>query len=183
MWLDDLFHSEWFYRSPGPISIVYYGVIILLGARLLQKRVTYRRWKWVNSLTESFFLNGFIVLSADLLWMLASGLKFLPSYPDSFCQVVLVLARDCVGMVLCFLLVGKRLLHSAISFKESTAFAYFTLIVYLVAVFGFASDPSVTDWTYAVRQGLSTDKILASLIFSYGLGKVVSAVLVWSWWN
>jgi len=183
MLLDDLLRSEWFYRSPGPLSLIYYGSIVLLGARLLRKRVEYPKWGWLNALTESFFLNGFIILTADFLWMLVSGLRFLPAYPDSFSQVVFVLARDCAGIVFCFLIVGKRMLDGVVSFKDSTGYAYFTLMIFLIAVFGFATSPVQTDWTYAIRMGSGTETILTSLIFSYGLGKAVGAVLIWTWWK
>lgn len=183
MTLDDLLRNPWFYRSPGPLSLVFYGVVVVWGAHVLRKRVTYKKWGWLNSLTESFFLNGFIVLTCDVLWMSVSAIKFLPTYPEGALQVFFVFARDFACIVLCFLLVSHRLLDGVICFKESTAWAYFTLIVYLVAVFGFAQSPVQTDWTYAIRQGASTSAILTSLVFSYGLGKLVSVVLIWSWWR
>jgi len=183
MELGDILRNEWFYRSPGPMSLIYYGIIILLGARLLRKRVEYRRWSWLNALTESFFLNGFIILSCDFLWMLASGLRFLPSFPDSFWQVVFVLARDVVGCVFCFLMLRNRFKESVISFKDSTLTAYCALVLFLVILFVFAPNPTFTDWTYAIRQECSTERILNSLVYSYGLGKFVGAVLIWTWWN
>ena len=181
--LDELLRSPWFYRSPSPFSLVYYGAIILLGARILLRRVEYRRWRWSNALTESFFLNGIIIVSCDFLWMWASAARFLPDFPDSLGQVLAVLGRDAVGVLFCFMLVGNRIKEDIVSFKESTFCGYFLLIVFLTFIFTFAETPAFTDWTYAIRVGESTRNILVSLVFSYGLGKAVGAVILWTWWK
>lgn len=181
--LDSLLRSEWFYSSPGPISLIYYAILILFGAYFLVKRVEYRRFKWLNALTESFFLNGFIILSGDLIWILICACRFLPFYPDNLFLVVCVSLRDFVGMILCFLLVGNHIRKGVIKFGKNTFMAYLLLIGFLLVDFGMATTPAWTDWTFAVRQGYSTSFILASLFFSYGLGKVFSTVLWWSWWK
>jgi len=181
--LDELLRSPWFYQSPGPLSLLYHGTIILLGARLLSKRVKYRRWTWLNALTDSFFLNGFIVLSGDINWMVACGIRFLPSYPGNLLQVVAVLGRDIVGMVFCYLLVGRYIKDHIISFKKSTLIAYFCLTAFHIVLFATAKSPVQTDWTYAIRQGCSTSTILTSLLVSWVGGKAVTAFLIWTWWK
>lgn len=183
MSLDELLRSPWFYKSPGPLSLFFYGTIILSGAWVLTKRVTYTRWKWVNAFTESFFLNGFIFLSGDLLWISASILRFLPMYPESLNQAITLLARDLLGLLFCFLLIGQRLKDKIISFKQHTFLSYFVLTSFFVICFLVAKDPTFTDWTYAVRVGASTETILVSLFVCYGIGKMLSVVLVYSWWK
>ena len=181
--LDDLLRQPWFYKSPSPFSLLYYGVLVFLGARILLRRVEYRRWRWSNALTESFFLNGFIILSCDVLWMWASAARFLPDYPDSLGQVLAVLGRNVAGMAFCYMVISDRIKQDVISFKESTFGAYFFFIVFLTLLFTYAQTPAFTDWTFAVRMGASTQTILTSLIFSYGLGKAVGATLIWTWWK
>ena len=183
MSLDTLLRSPWFYSSPGPMSLIYYAILILVGAHLLLKRVTYKRHKLLMALTESFFIMGFIILSGDLIWMTICGIRFLPSYPDSLFQVFSVIGRDITGMIFCFLFIGSRFKEKIVSFKQTTFFAYVLLVGFLILDFAIAPDPTFTDWTYAVRQGCSTEHILKSLIFSYGIGKVFSTMLVWSWWK
>ena len=183
MSLDDLLCSPWFYSSPGPISLTYYAILIIIGAYLLTKRIQYTKRKWLIALTDSFFLNGFIILSGDLIWMSICAVRFLPSYPNSLIQVVSVLGRDVVGMLLCYFLVGNLIKKGVMEFKRSVFYAYVLLIGFLLVDFGMAKTPAWTDWTYAVRQGCSTSYILASLLFSYGIGKVLSTLLVWAWWK
>lgn len=181
--LDELLRSPWFYKSPGPLSLTYYAVLILLGARVLLKRVEYKKWRYVMAMTDSFFLVGFIVLSGDFLWMLTCALRFFSFYPNNVVMVVSCLGRDAVGMVFSYFLVGDRIKQKTISFKRSTLAAYFLLICFLVVDFLVAKDPTFTDWTYAIRQGCSTGKILTALLVSYGLGKAFTAFLIWTWWK
>jgi len=180
---ESIVRSPWFYSSPGPISLAYYGTITIVGAYLLTQRIQYKKRKWLLALTDSFFLNGFIILSGDLIWIGICAVRFLPSYPDSLFQVVSVLGRDVVGMVLCYFLVGNLIKKGIIKFGKNTLYAYLLLIGFLLVDFGMAANPTWTDWTYAVRQGCSTNYILASLLFSYGIGKVLSALLVYTWWK
>lgn len=183
MSLDELLRSPWFYRSPGPISLAFYSVLILLGARTLLKRVTYHKWRWLNALTESFFLTGFIILTGDFIWMSICAARFLPYYANSFPQVMAVLGRDVAGIFLCVLLVSHRLKEGIITPKTSTFWAYGLLVWFLGVLFAVAPDPTWTDWTYAVRMGCSTARILTTLVVSYGLGKAITAFLVWTWWK
>lgn len=180
---ESILRSTWFYSSPGPISLAYYGILIIVGGHLLTKRIQYKKRKWLLALTDSFFLNGFIILSGDFIWMSICAVRFLPFYPNSLIQVVSVLGRDVVGMVLCYFLVGNLIKKGVMKFKRATFYAYLGLIGFLIVDFGMAKTPSWTDWTYAVRQGCTTNYVLASLVFSYGIGKVLSTVLVWSWWK
>ena len=183
MELDDLLRSPWFYRSPGPLSLVYYFVVVSLGAHVLLSRVKYEKWPMLNAFSESFFVNGFIVLTGDFLWMLGSALRFLPEFPDSLVQVLAVLGRDLVGCLFCFLLVGNRFLDGTVGFKRKTFLAYVLLILFFVAVFGVAESPAFTDWTYAVRVGASTEAILTSLVVCYGVGKALGSLVIWTWWK
>jgi len=186
MTLDELLHQPWFYRWPNPMSTIFYGVVVLVGAKLLLKRGTeyrFKRWRWLFAWTDSFLLVGFIALSGDFLWMLACALRFLSFYPNNLFLVVSCLGRDLVGMVFCYFLVGNLIKQKVVSFKRSTFAAYLLLILFLVVNFGFAPDLTWTDWTYAVRAGCDTATILRSLLVSYGLGRVFSVILLWSWWK
>lgn len=180
---EEILRSPWFYSSPGPMSLTYYTVIIVIGSYILRKRLVYKKHAVIQSLTDSFFLNGFIILSGDFLWMLVCGLRFLPSYPESLFQVLTVLGRDIIGMILCYFLIGNHIRKGIISFKNITLISYTILIGFLVLTFSMAPNPTWSDWTYAIRQGCNTDYILLSLIFTYGVGKFLTSVLVWSWWK
>jgi hypothetical protein len=186
MTLDELLRSPWFYSSPGPLSLAYYGIIIFLGARILLRRgAKYKRekWRWIFALTDSFFINGFIVLSGDLLWITVCAARFLSVYPIETFRVACVFGRNSLGMVLCYMLVGQWFKQKIVSFKKSTFFAYVLLTGFFVVNFLVAPDPSWTDWTLAIRWGQDTTYILASLIVSYGVGKTLGTILFWTWWK
>ena len=184
--LDELLRSPWFYRSPGPISIAYYCIIILLGTRILLKRgakYRFERWRWLFALTDSFFINGFIILSGDLLWITVCAARFLHVFPIETFGVLAVVGRNIFGMILCYLLVGRRFKEKMVTFKKSVFFAYVLLTCFFVVNFLVAPDPSWTDWTLAIRWGRDTTYILASLIVSYGIGKTFGTILFWCWWK
>ena len=183
MSLDDLLRSEWFYRSPGPISLIYYGTIILLGARILHRKVEYRRWSWLNSLTDSFFVNGFIVLVGDIIWITACATRFLGSYPIETFQVLAVFGRNFAGLLLCYLLTAKIFKQKIVSFKRTTFLAYVVLGGFFAFNFAVARDPAWTDWTLAIRWERPTIYILKSFLWSYGVGKAVGLLTFWTWWN
>jgi len=158
--------------------------------RLLLKRVQYKKdsqWidgmEWINAFTESVFLMGFIVLSMDILWMLVCAARFLPMYPQDISQVLLVLARDGVGMIFCYLLVGERIKDGIISFNYGTSLAYLLLLGFFALVFMVAPNPTWTDWTYAIRQGCDMSTILYSLLVPYGMGKAFGTIVIWTWWR
>jgi len=183
MSLEDLIREPWFYSSPGPLSLTYYGILILVGAYLCLRRVRYRRWPRLIALTDSFFLTSFIVLSCDAMWMGVCALRFLPSYPQDLFLVISVLARDFGWMLFCYLLMGKHFRQKVISFKRNTFYAYLVLLSFLCMNFALAPNPTFTDWTYAIRQGCDISVVLKALAFSYGVGKAVGVLVFWSWWT
>jgi len=179
---DAVLRHPLFYSSPSPMSLLFHGLLIVWAGRVVYERVLYKKHGWLYSLTDAFFLVGFIVLSGDFIWMTVCALRFLPVYPDNWFLVVSVLSRDFVGMLLCYLL-ERTNIGSIIQFKSVTYWSYVLLITFLVANFIYAADPSWTDWTYAIRQGMNTTYILTVFLINWIGGKLITVLLVWSWFK
>lgn len=181
--LDDVLRSPWFYKSPGPLSLIFYVSLLIYGAMKLRRQIHYEKHGWFWAFYESTLLMGFLVLGMDVIWMSVSALRFLPMYPRDLGLVFAVLGRDAVGMFFCYLFVGDRMKQGIISYKDSVALSYLLLTSYLVAGFSIAPNPSWTDWTRAIIQGAPTSQILIVLLLQFGVGKILTALAVWTWWK
>ena len=182
MVFEELLRSPWFYSSPSPMSIIFHACIIWLGAIVLRERLEYKKHPILMSLTDSFFVVGFIVLSGDFIWMALCGLRFLPAYPDNLFLVLTTLGRDAAGMIFCFLL-QKDKIGKVIKLKKNTVLWYVILIAFLGFNFLIATDPTWTDWTYAIRMGYNVDYIFKSFLVTWVGGKIMAAMLVYSWFK
>jgi len=182
MGFEEILRSPWFYSSPSPMSLLFHGILIFIGAYVLRKRIHYSKHPMLMSLTDSFFVVGFIILSGDFIWMAICGLRFLPIYPDNLFLGITILARDATGMAFCFLLQIDKF-GKVIKLKWLTICSYLILIAFLAINFFVAPDPTWTDWTFAIRQGCSTDHIIKSFLVSWGGGKIVASMRVYSWFK
>ena len=149
---------------------------------MLRKQISYSKHPTLLSLTDSFFIVGFIILSGDLIWISLSGLRFLPSYPNNMYLVLSTVGRDVAGMCFCFLLeVGK--IGKLVKPKWHTVVAYIVLIGFLGYNFLIAPAPAWTDYTFAIRQNYSIDYVLKAFLVNWVGGKIFTGLVVYSWFK
>ncbi|MHA1829067.1 MAG: hypothetical protein ACTSX6_10530 [Candidatus Heimdallarchaeaceae archaeon] len=151
----------WYAQSPSPFSIAWY---------CLYGYVAHRNgFSW----RDSVWLVGFVVLSGDLIWVAASGLRFGWFYPDSVPQLILCAARDFAGMLFCLIM-----LKTPIKFNDLTVLGYITNIVFMLIWFLLAPSPAYTDWTYAIKHNYPLPTIITAFIFSHIIGRIILLCIV-----
>ena len=173
----------WWARSPSIFTVVFWTVLIVLGTRQLLKKVKYKRWKHLVALTDSIFVLGLVVLPLDFMWVLVCSLRFGILFPDSVLQLVFCGLRDIVGIILCYLLVGKYFEEKILKFNGKIILFLMINLVYLIVWFLYARTPAQTDWTYAIRYDYPLSVILTSFFVSHVVGKSLAALIYFSIWK
>lgn len=173
----------WFALSPSPFSIIFWLVLIIWGARRLLRKVEYRRLKYLNALTDTFFVLGLVVLSTDLMWVLICALRFGSLYADSVLQLVLYAARDVAGMLFCYLLTSQYFKKEIFHFNRKTVASYLLNLTFLAIWFACAEGPWFTDWTYAIRYDYSAAVIWTAFFISHVIGKIIVWLIYYSLWE
>lgn len=146
--------QPWFDVSPNALSISWYVLCGILGARiLLAKGIHYKRWQKLIAFTDGIFLIGIIVVIQDSFWLLFNTVKWFAQYGNqmSFSGYWIRFPQNLVG--LCFLLLCTYGVWKAkfVSVTRVTIFWMVCVMLLMTSIFIFAPDPSWTDYTYAVR--------------------------------
>jgi len=173
----------WYFKSHSIFTLIVWTVLIVWGTRQLLKNVKYKRWKRLVALTDSIFVLGLVVLPLDLMWVLVCGLRFGMMFPDSVLQLVFCGLRDIVGIILCYLLVGKYFEEKILKFNGKTVLLMTVNLAYLIVWFLCATTPALTDWTYAIRYDYPLTMVLTSFFVSHVVGKSLAGLIYSSIWK
>ena len=189
--VDNLLKQQWFYLSPSPWSLCFYAIMTAYGMYKL-RHSTYRATKalsahpqlwYVLTAIDAFFIFAFVLMIQDAMWLLFNTLRFWPQY-SSMMQLPYFLnfARDGVAALLFFILTLHRYgSYWSINWKTLGMFALYAAFLAFVA-FALSTDPSMMDWTYAIRFSYSDDRILAAFLLSHVIGKIIIAAIVSTVW-
>ena len=172
----------WWVFSPSPFTIAFYIVLISISARILRRRIHYERFPRISAITDSFFILGFFVLFADLLWVIVCALRFGMLFFDSLPQLLMCGGRDSVGMFLCSYWVKEAQKRCVINIDQRTSRLLFAYAVFLVIWFLLAPNPAFTDWTYALRHNYPCETVILSFSISHILGKFLIGCAFLSVW-
>lgn len=173
----------WYAKSPSVFTLVFWMILIVWGAHQLLKKVKYKRWKYLIALTDSVFVLGMVVLPLDLMWVVVCGLRFGMMFPDSVLQLFFCGLRDIMGIIFCYILIGKYFEQKIVKFKGKTVLLWIVNLVFLVVWFLYATTPAQTDWTYAIRYDYPLTIILTSFFISHIIGKSLAALIYFSVWK
>lgn len=152
----------------------------LWGAGKLKRLGSDRTFFW--RFMDATMVAGIVVLTSDLLWVLACGLRFGLYFPDSVQQLVFCALRDFMGVVFCLVQVPHLI--------EKDVFSLFNMkglwilnVVFFIVWFGLAPDPSWTDWSYALRHDYGWTRAWSAFALSHIMGRVITTIIYWSVWN
>ena len=178
---------DWWWRSPSIFTLIFYAILGYYSSKQLRKRVKYRRFERLNSLTDGLFILGFMVLTTDLMWVLVCLSRFGALYSSieifSVWQMILCAFRDLAGIFFCFLFIGNYFLKGIVKIKQHTIAMYLVNLVFLLAWFNLAPSPIWTDWTYGIRFGYPFVIVLESFCISHIVGKTIFAFLYLTIWR
>lgn len=174
---------EWWMYSPSPFSLAFYLLLVIFGAWQLHKRRTFKRWNKLMALTESFFLVAFVVLLTDLIWIIACGLRFGASYPNSILQLVICALRNIAGLIGISYFVDKHFKSGLVKVTSYTTMLFYVNLAFLAIWFLASPSPAFTDWTFAIKYGYPSWVITSSFLTSHVIGKSIVGLLYYSLWR
>ena len=169
--------------SPSPFSILFYLLLTFYGMRKLMVKVEYKRLKILGSFTDALFLVGFIVLITDTVWVVICGLRFGMAYPSSVSQLVLSAARNLVGVLFCYLLVGGYFKQGVCKLTKATLYLILVNTFFITLWFLLAPSPAYTDWTFAIRHDYPLATVVSSFFISHFVGKGLVAATYYTLWR
>jgi len=173
----------WYALSPSPITIIFYGLLSLYGAKKMMKGSNSKSlFTWIKTANDSLIFLGIIVLIGDVFWCVACYLRFASTFTGGL-QLIVCIIRDLAGLTLCVIWSKPLFKSQIVKFDFLTFIGFTLLIVFLTVWFVEAGDPSWTDWTYAIRNNYSLQRILTSVFISHGIGKSITALLYVSSWR
>lgn len=171
-------------RSPSIITIFLYLLFSYYGYKKLSNGTLKFSFKWfIKDFTSSIFLLGIPVLIGDTFWVIASLLRFGAAYPDSVLQLLLCILRDLAGLVTCFVFEWDLFKRKVVGINKETIFWIMFNILFITVWFLIAPDPSLTDFTYAIRFDYSLVRILQSVFISHCAGRYIIFLTYRSMWR
>jgi len=156
----------WFMLSPSPVSLIQYVILTWFGARYLRERIDYEH-PWIMSMVHSFLIVALFVVLTDCFCAGLCALKFIPIFPQDADQILFSVARDIVGAILFYLLIGGFFETGVLSFDLNVKVGLLLSLVSQAVWFQLAPSPAYTDYTFAWRYGYSLEFVLGIWMLSH----------------
>jgi len=169
----------WWQKSPSPYTLIVWSIWAILKAKQMKPK-TFRKWcYWFATYA---FSVGLVVLPFDSVWVILQNVKFGYLFPNEVVPTLATsLSRNVAVFALCLNMTKE--IRYKIDVKL-TSYLFLASFIPLFAVwFGLAVDPSITDWTYAIRFGYSTSRIIVAFVISHIIMKAVQAMIFFKMWS
>jgi len=167
----------WFMLSPSPYSLTVWSIMAYFQAKQLKPSSLKQ---WMKGFSISAFTLGFIVLPFDTMWVTFQNARFGYMYPDErWFTLFSSSLRNLLILILC--IYETREVHKFLNFKALRKLIIFIFLFFVW--FGFASDPSWTDWTYAYRFNFGYLRTFLAFLISHGLMKFIQALIYFDLWS
>lgn len=173
----DLLKNPLFYSSPSPWSLAVYAILALIGSRLiLSAGAHYKRWPRFMAWLDALLIVVLVVLIQDTLWLVLNTIRWLPEYGAKMNFVYWMRYVQNLSALTFIFYVMRDKFRLYFDFELRTyGVAFLTYAISLSFAFILASDPSFTDWTYAIRFGYSDFRILWGFFMGHIVGKLFIA--------
>ena len=179
----ELLKQPWFYQSPNPLTILSWILMAAYGSRqLLKTGVQFKRAPRLIAFINAGFIAGIIVLIQDLFFLVITVIRWIPVYPQyATLDFWLCFPRDLAGLALCFLLTwelyGLYSLNGRVWLGFSMLWSVTSLIFWITPTMG------ITNWTFAITQGMSDQIILVAFILNFLFGKPFLFLIYTNLWR
>lgn len=169
----------WWAYSPSPFTFVFWFLLALYGCRKLKPKTLK---EWVSAFSISAFVVGLVVLPFDILWTVHQALTFGHLHPLDLAELLPLFNVKLVIWVVC-VYESINLFGTTGKLRTENMFFLILYVPLLLVWFSLAPDPSWTDWTYALRFGFDSNRVVEAFLISHGFAKFVQAVIfVKLWW-
>jgi hypothetical protein len=184
MSLIELLKQPWFYQSPNPLTILSWILMAAYGSgQLLKNGVKFKRAPRLIAFINAGFIAGIIVLIQDLFFLVITAIRWIPIYPQyATLDFWLCFPRDLAGLALCIILTWD--LYGLYSLKNSQTWLGFAeLWIITILIFIFTPTMGITNWTFAITQGMSNQIILIAFILNFLFGKPILFIIYTTLWR
>lgn len=167
----------WWALSPSPFSVLFWVLLASYGVTLLPKQNV------LKGFVKALFVVGLTVLSFDASWVVLQLIKFGSHFPGSVLQLIVCLARDLAGLLLCYIMTYDLFKQKILEVTYSTGIFYCLLWAFMATWFFYSPSPAFTDWTYAIRFGYDCLTVTYSFIISHVFAKFLQGLIFFSMWK
>jgi hypothetical protein len=164
-----LLKSPWFYQSPNPLTLLSWAIMGFYGSTHL-KDIQFRRFsqffRWLNAL----FIAGIIVIIQDIFFLSITTIRWVPIYPQfATLDFWLCFPRDLSALALLFLMEFR--FYGIFTLNMKTWLSFGVLWIYTSAIFFFTPTMGITNWTYAITEGMADSTVLLAFMLNFAVGK------------
>jgi len=176
-----LIRQPWFYQSPNPLTLFFWFMMAWYGSMQLEA-VSFKRFPRLMRFLNALFIAGIIVLIQDLYFLVITTIRWVPVYPQyATLDFWLCFPRDLCALALCFLLEWEYI--GMFSLNRRTWFG-FACLWFVTSAFTFlAPTMGLTNWTFAITEGMPDSTILLAFMFNFALGKPFLFWIYTTMWN
>jgi hypothetical protein len=138
--------------------------------QLLKNGAQFKRAPRYFALLNAGFIAGIIVLIQDLFFLVITAIRWIPVYPQyATLDFWLCFPRDLAALALCFLLTWELYGIYTINMRMWLGFSMLWIITALI--FWITPTMGITNWTFAITQGMSDQIILVAFSLNFLFGK------------
>lgn len=171
MFSDLLKQNPWFYQSPNPLTLLFWALMAWHGSRqLLAHKITFKRYSRILRFTNALFIAGIPILIHDLFFLTITAIRWVPVHPQyATLDFWLCFPRDLTALALCLLLTWEYQGHYSLNRK--TWIGFISLWIWTAIIFSLTPTLGITNWTFAITQGMPDQIILVAFMLNFAVGK------------
>jgi hypothetical protein len=132
--------------------------------------------RWVDAL----LCAGYVVLFGDIMWLIATGLKWCPVYPQWTMQVVYSLARNIVAVILINSINPELQRMNIMKWGKEVWILWLVNAYFLLIWFGTADILYETHWVHAYLNGANWTY---AWFMSFVVGRIITTLVYVRQWN
>jgi len=184
--IEDLLHlikQPWFYQSPNPLTLFFWAFMAWYGSKqLLSRGVTFKKYSRFLRFLHALFIAGFVVMIQDLYFLVITTVRWIPIYPQyATSDFWLCFPRDLCALALLFLLEGRY--YGTFTLNRKTWLSFAVLWIYTSFIFFLTPTMGITNWTYAITEGMPDSTILLAFSLNFLVGKPFLYLIYTTMWN
>jgi hypothetical protein len=138
--------------------------------QLLKNGAQFKRAPRYFAFLNAGFIAGIIVLIQDLFFLVITAIRWAPVYPQyATLDFWLCFPRDLAALALCFLLTWE--LYGIYTINSRVWLGFSVLWIITALIFWLTPTMGITNWTFAITQGMSDQIILTAFSLNFLFGK------------
>jgi len=172
--------TAWYTISPSPWSIILYAIWAFYGSKKIPKDA-YMRLHGLAAWVDAIWVAGVVVLVGDILWVMATWVRWHSVYTGELGLIANSLLRDISILTICLIMSWNMWKTKMVHWGPAVYLLWGVNLLFLLLWFGLAPSLEWTHWVYALENGYAYWPHVWGINFI--IGRIITTTIFWRTWN